>query len=57
MIIGNDFRGITIHSSEVLQRAKDNEYPIVEENEQQILISPDGYKFFIINDAALEDTG
>jgi len=44
-VLGNDFGGITICSKEVLERAKANNYPVTSDN---VLVSPDGYKFFII---------
>lgn len=46
--LGNDFGGVTIQSQEVLDRARANNYPIAQENNQSVLTSPDGYKFFII---------
>lgn len=48
--IGNDFRGITIKSESVLERAKKLNYPVGEENGQPVLQSPDGYKFFVISE-------
>ncbi|KAK7087145.1 glyoxalase domain-containing protein 4-like [Littorina saxatilis] len=45
--LGDDFRGITISSSEVLERAKKANYPVTEENGVSVLQSPDGYKFFV----------
>ena len=44
--LGNDFRGITIRSSEVLQRAKSKNWPILPGN---VLEAPGGYKFHIID--------
>ncbi|KAK5645318.1 hypothetical protein RI129_006618 [Pyrocoelia pectoralis] len=41
---GNDFIGITIKSKEVLERAKAENWPILEGN---VLEAPGGYKFFI----------
>lgn len=46
--LGNDFRGITVKSKEVLERAQKNQYPVVQENGQAVLQSPDGYKFFVV---------
>lgn len=48
--MGNDFRGITIRSKEVLQRARSNEWPIKEENGKFILEAPGGYKYYIIDE-------
>lgn len=53
--LGNEFVGITIRSSEALQRARALNYPIGEENGQHVLISPDGYKFYIIDEAQPTD--
>ncbi|KAH0820107.1 hypothetical protein GEV33_002682 [Tenebrio molitor] len=44
--LGNDFRGITIRSSEVLKRAKAKKWPILPGN---VLEAPGGYKFHIID--------
>lgn len=49
--LGNEFGGITIRSSEALIRAKKHNYSINKENEWNVLISPDGYKFYIIDEA------
>ena len=46
---GNDFQGITIQSSEVLERAKLIGWPIIEEKGRLILEAPGGYKFIIID--------
>lgn len=51
---GNDFAGITIQSQEVLQRAKDLNWPIINGN---TLEAPGGYKFIIINDSQPTDRG
>ncbi|XP_055913027.1 glyoxalase domain-containing protein 4 [Eupeodes corollae] len=48
--LGNDFGGITIKSKEALERAKSNNYPTTKENNLDVLTSPDGYKFFVINE-------
>ncbi|XP_004524437.1 glyoxalase domain-containing protein 4 isoform X2 [Ceratitis capitata] len=53
--LGNDFGGITIKSKEILERARSQNYPISEEYGQYILTSPDGYKFFIIEEPQPED--
>jgi len=46
---GNDFQGITIQSSEVLERAKKIGWPNIEEMGRLILEAPVGYKFIIID--------
>ncbi|XP_060527847.1 ionotropic receptor 40a-like [Cylas formicarius] len=43
---GNEFLGITIKSSEILKRAVERKWPILEGN---TLEAPGGYKFFIID--------
>ncbi|XP_065075419.1 glyoxalase domain-containing protein 4 [Ochlerotatus camptorhynchus] len=48
--MGNDFGGITIKSAEVVERATKSSYPMVKENDRFVLVSPDGYKFFVINE-------
>ncbi|XP_042857345.1 glyoxalase domain-containing protein 4-like [Penaeus japonicus] len=46
---GNDFLGMFIQSSEALTRAKEAGWPIHQEEEHDVLVAPDGYKFFITN--------
>ncbi|KAK7483728.1 hypothetical protein BaRGS_00025049 [Batillaria attramentaria] len=53
--LGNDFRGITIKSDSVLERANKAGYPVDQENGQPVLKSPDGYKFFIISEKVSGD--
>ncbi|XP_036344175.1 glyoxalase domain-containing protein 4-like isoform X1 [Rhagoletis pomonella] len=53
--LGNDFGGITIKSKEVLERARSENYPVSEEEGQHVLTSPDGYKFFIIEEPQPQD--
>lgn len=48
--LGNDFGGITIKSSDVIDRATKSNYPMVKESDHFLLVSPDGYKFFVINE-------
>lgn len=48
--LGNVFGGITIKSSEAIQRAKTENYPYTEEGNFYVLKSPDGYKFYIANE-------
>lgn len=46
--LGNDFGGITIKSKEILDRAKELNYPISETDKgESFLTSPDGYKVFV----------
>lgn len=51
---GNDFIGITIKSSEALQRAKEHNWPILTGN---VLESPGGYRFYIKDEAQPTDKG
>ena len=46
--LGNDFQGITIQSSECLERAKTAGWPVKTEAGRPVLEAPGGYKFFII---------
>ena len=46
--LGNDFQGITIQSSECLERAEAANWPIKKEEGRSVLEAPGGYKFFII---------
>lgn len=48
--LGNDFGGITIRSSAVIERAKAANYPSTMENGKHILVSPGGYRFLVINE-------
>ncbi|XP_047468818.1 glyoxalase domain-containing protein 4-like isoform X1 [Penaeus chinensis] len=46
---GNDFLGMYIQSSEALTRAEKAGWPIQIEEQQSVLVAPDGYKFYITN--------
>ena len=46
--LGNDFQGITIQSSECLERAKTAGWPVRTDQGRSVLEAPGGYKFFII---------
>nr|ADG64920.1 hypothetical protein GA25437 [Drosophila pseudoobscura] len=50
--MGNDFGGVTIHSTEILPRAAQHSYPIDKTEGGSLLTSPDGYKFLVIDQAA-----
>lgn len=50
LIQGNDFKGITIKSKEVIERARQNNYPISIEDSFHVLRAPDGYTFYILNE-------
>lgn len=51
---GNDFIGITIRSSEALERAKALNWPILEDN---VLEAPGGYRFYVIDEPQPTDRG
>ncbi|XP_022209194.1 glyoxalase domain-containing protein 4 [Drosophila obscura] len=54
--MGNDFGGVTIHSTEILSRAAQHSYPIEKaDGNGSLLTSPDGYKFYVIEQAANSD--
>lgn len=48
--LGNEFVAITIRSSESLARARAINYPVHVEDGVHVLLSPDGYKFYIIDE-------
>lgn len=55
--LGNEFGGITLKSQESINRAIKYNYPINEaENDQKLLLSPDGYKFYIIPEYEPKDS-
>lgn len=45
---GNDFAGVVLKSQESIERALTHNYPMTDVEDKKLLISPDGYKFFII---------
>lgn len=49
--------GITIRSKEAIERAKDAKYPYGYEDGIFVIASPDGYKFFILNEPQPKDSG
>ncbi|EDW56334.1 glyoxalase domain-containing protein 4 [Drosophila sechellia] len=52
--LGNDFGGVTIHSKDILSRAAEHSYPVtqVAGKAGSLLTSPDGYKFYVIDQAS-----
>jgi len=48
--LGNDFLGITIQSSQVIDNAKRHNWPIKKENHLNVIEAPGGYKFYLINE-------
>ncbi|XP_034118449.1 glyoxalase 1 [Drosophila albomicans] len=53
--IGNDFGGVTIHSKDILAKAAEHSYPVVKQDGRNILASPDGYKFYVVESAPTSD--
>ncbi|XP_071522345.1 glyoxalase domain-containing protein 4-like isoform X2 [Panulirus ornatus] len=53
--MGNDFLGMYIESSEAIDRAKANSWPVKQEGEHSVLEAPGGYKFFIANKPQPQD--
>ena len=47
--LGNDFGGLTIKSKGIIDRVKQFKYPMKDLGDICGLVSPDGYKFFIID--------
>lgn len=45
--LGNDLQGITIRCNDVVNRARELDYPVEEVNGKFVLTAPDGYRFFI----------
>ncbi|XP_064613163.1 LOW QUALITY PROTEIN: glyoxalase domain-containing protein 4-like [Liolophura sinensis] len=52
--LGTDFRGITIHSKKVIENAQKNGYPVTEEGDKKVVISPDGYRFIVVDEDVRE---
>lgn len=55
--LGNDFLGLTLISSTVLENAKKNEWPIVVEETTSYITAPGGYKFYVIDKPQPLDKG
>ncbi|KAH8397861.1 hypothetical protein KR222_003991 [Zaprionus bogoriensis] len=51
--MGNDFGGVTIYSQDVLANAAKHSYPVAKQGDRSVLTSPDGYKFFVNDQASL----
>jgi len=47
--LGNDFFGITLKSSKVLENAKSLGWPIEIEDSISFVVAPGGYKFYVID--------
>ncbi|XP_034475220.1 glyoxalase 1 [Drosophila innubila] len=46
--MGNDFGGVTIHSKDILTKAAEHSYPVSKQGDRNMLTSPDGYKFYVV---------
>lgn len=55
--IGNDFLGMYIESSEAVDRAKANGWPVKQEGDYSVLEAPGGYKFFITHKPQPKNNG
>ncbi|KAH8238446.1 hypothetical protein KR032_006946 [Drosophila birchii] len=50
--MGNDFGGVTIHSTEILSRVAEHSYPVTKvAGKGSLITSPDGYKFYVVEQA------
>lgn len=57
-LLGNDFLGITIHSKEVIERARSAQIPISEKANNIFEIeAPGGYKYQLVNEPQPTDKG
>jgi lactoylglutathione lyase len=50
--LGTDFLGLTLHSTTILDKAKELGYPVTSENGLSVVTSPDGHKFRIIDQSS-----
>lgn len=55
--LGNDFLGITLKSSKVLENAKTLGWPIHTEDSLSYVVAPGGYKFYVIDELQPVDKG
>lgn len=55
--LGNDFLGITLKSSKVLENAKLLGWPIEVEENMSYVVAPGGYKFYVIDEPQPVDKG
>lgn len=54
---GNDFKGITICSKNIIERARANSWPIHEDNGRYMMQAPGGYKYYIIDEERSANSG
>lgn len=55
--LGNDFLGLTLRSSKVLENAKTYGWPIEVEDSSSYVVAPGGYKFYVIDEPQPVDKG
>lgn len=55
--LGNDFLGITLKSSKVLENAKSLSWPVEVEDNKSYVVAPGGYKFYVIDEPQPVDKG
>uniref|UniRef100_A0A2H8TV43 Glyoxalase domain-containing protein 4 n=1 Tax=Melanaphis sacchari TaxID=742174 RepID=A0A2H8TV43_9HEMI len=53
--LGNDFLGITLKSSKVLENAKSLSWPVEVEDNMSYVVAPGGYRFYVIDEPQLVD--
>uniref|UniRef100_A0A182IXR4 VOC domain-containing protein n=1 Tax=Anopheles atroparvus TaxID=41427 RepID=A0A182IXR4_ANOAO len=57
--LGNDFVGVTIKSTDIIDRAVKHGYPVekvTDETHQAVLVSPDGYRVFVVSESPAPGT-
>lgn len=55
--LGNDFLGLTLRSSKVLENAKTLGWPVEVEDSSSYVVAPGGYKFYILDEPQPVDKG
>lgn len=55
--VGNAYEGVTIVSRESIARANALRWPVKMKDDVHYVESPDGYKFFLVDDPQPEDKG
>lgn len=53
--LGSDFKGLTVHSKQVLANAEKHSWPILKEGHNKYLESPGGYRFTIVEEESSGD--
>lgn len=54
--LGNDLNGISIKTSGIIDRAKEQNYPFTLDNGVHVFKSPDGYNFYVTDSAEQSGT-